>query len=183
MKKYFLFDTLQEFFIISIGQSGMCPEVCRDVAGMGEFMKEYVRTVNYYETDQMGIVHHSNYIRYFEEARLFWMEEIGICYHELEEMGIIIPVTFVDCRYASPLHYGDCVRIVVRMAKFDGIKMEFEYQVIDSQTGEIHTTGRSGHCFLDSKMKPILIKKKQPEVYRRVVEALQEDGGIGRKGM
>lgn len=146
-------------------------------------MKEYVRAVNYYETDQMGIVHHSNYIRYFEEARLFWMEEMGIRYHELEKEGIIIPVTFVDCRYASPLHYGDCVRIAVRLARFDGIKMEFAYEVIDPETGQVHTTGKSGHCFLDSGMKPILIKKKQPEVYRRVVEALREDGGTGRKGM
>ena len=61
-------------------------------------MIKYSRSVNYYETDQMGIVHHSNYIRYFEEARLHRMDEIGLSYSGLEELGVIIPVTFVDCR-------------------------------------------------------------------------------------
>ena len=55
----------------------------------------FVRTALYYETDQMGIIHHSNYIRWFEEARLHYMKELGLPYDELERMGIIIPVTLV----------------------------------------------------------------------------------------
>ncbi len=69
-------------------------------------MKKYSRSVNYYETDQMGIVHHSNYIRYFEEARLQWMDEIGLSYRGLEERGMIIPVTFVDCQYNNRFVLG-----------------------------------------------------------------------------
>ena len=72
-------------------------------------MIKYSRSVNYYETDQMGIVHHSNYIRYFEEARLHWMDEIGLSYSGLEELGVIIPVTFVDCRYKNPVRFGDTI--------------------------------------------------------------------------
>lgn len=146
-------------------------------------MKQYIRTINYYETDQMGIVHHSNYIRYFEEARLAWMGEIGVSYSALEKLGIIIPVTFVECRYKKPVRYGDTVEIRTRIAKFDGIKIEFSYEVVDSQTGEVHTTGKSGHCFLDPDMRPLLVKKKQPEIYQKIIAALQEDGGEGRRGM
>ena len=91
-------------------------------------MIKYSRSVNYYETDQMGIVHHSNYIRYFEEARLHWMDEIGLSYSGLEELGVIIPVTFVDCRYKDPVRFGDTISISVRISKFDGIKMEFAYE-------------------------------------------------------
>ena len=85
-------------------------------------MIKYSRSVNYYETDQMGIVHHSNYIRYFEEARLHWMDEIGLSYSGLEELGVIIPVTFVDCRYKNPVRFGDTISISVRISKFDGTK-------------------------------------------------------------
>ena len=55
-------------------------------------MKTYLRTVNYYETDKMGVVHHSNYIRYFEEARTYFMEQVGYPYERLEREGIMSPV-------------------------------------------------------------------------------------------
>lgn len=146
-------------------------------------MKSYKRLVNYYETDQMGIVHHSNYIRYFEEARLNWMDQIGLSYSGLEEMGIIIPVTFVNCSYKNPVRFGDQIVINVRLTKFDGIKMEFAYEIIDESSGEIRSTGSSGHCFLDRGMHPVLIRKSRPELYEIMLRALREDGGRGRKGM
>ena len=146
-------------------------------------MKKYSRSVNYYETDQMGIVHHSNYIRYFEEARLQRMDEIGLSYRGLEERGMIIPVTFVDCQYKQPVRFGDTICISVRMAKFDGLKMEFAYEVRDEITGELRSTGRTGHCFLDRDMHPVLIRKNAPELYDIMLNALREDGGAGRKGM
>ena len=79
---------------------------------------EYSRKINYYETDQMGIVHHSNYIRFFEEARLDMMKKVGLDYRALEEMGIIIPVTFAECRYLVPLRFDDEVIIHTRMTKY-----------------------------------------------------------------
>jgi acyl-CoA thioester hydrolase len=145
-------------------------------------MKRYSRQINYYETDQMGVVHHSNYIRFFEEARLFWMQESGIPYDKLEETGIIIPVTFVECQYKIPVRYGETVEILTSLAKFDGIKLEFTYEVVGADLG-VRTTGKSGHCFVDKEMKPVLIRKQQPEMYQRIVEALREDGGVGKKGM
>ena len=146
-------------------------------------MIKYSRSVNYYETDQMGIVHHSNYIRYFEEARLHWMDEIGLSYSGLEELGVIIPVTFVDCRYKDPVRFGDTISISVRISKFDGIKMEFAYEVCDEATGKLRSTGISGHCFLDKDMRPVLIRKSYPKLYEIMIQALHEDGGEGRKGM
>jgi acyl-CoA thioester hydrolase len=156
---------------------------CQKAFDWRDFVKRYSRQINYYETDQMGVVHHSNYIRFFEEARLKWMEEIDLPYHKLEEIGIIIPVTFVECQYKIPVRFGETVEINTSLAKFDGIKMEFTYEVVNPKTEVIHTTGRSGHCFVDSAMKPVLIRKKQPKIYQTIVEALREDGGVGRKGM
>ena len=60
-------------------------------------MKLYQHKVQYYETDKMGIVHHSNYIRWMEEARIDFLSQIGWDYKKLEESGVISPVTAVDC--------------------------------------------------------------------------------------
>ena len=72
-------------------------------------MRYYDRKINYYETDQMGIVHHSNYIRFFEEARCSFMEQSGYPYARLEEEDIISPTLEVSCRYIHPVRYGDTV--------------------------------------------------------------------------
>lgn len=141
----------------------------------------YQRRTNYYETDKMGIIHHSNYIRYFEEARLDWMEQIGLDYSQVEDLGIMIPVMFVDCQYLIPVHFEDEIEIQVKLAKFDGIKMEFSYELYNKGTGQLCTTGHTGHCFLDDKMKPLRLKKKFPEIYQKMQEALERDGGIGKK--
>ena len=77
--------------------------------------KPYKHLVQYYETDQMGIVHHSNYIRWFEEARSYILEENGFGYKKMEELGIISPVLSVNARYKSMTHYYDTVIINVKV--------------------------------------------------------------------
>lgn len=144
--------------------------------------KRFRRQTNYYETDKMGIVHHSNYIRYFEEARLDWLEQAGLNYQQLEELGIMIPVMFVDCQYLRPLRFGDGMEIQVKLERFDGIKMEYSYELYMEETGVLCTTGRTGHCFLDDSMKPFRMKRRFPEIYQKMQEALERDGGIGKRG-
>ena len=76
----------------------------------------YTHRVQYYETDQMGIVHHSNYIRWFEEARIDWMRHCGISYREMEKQGIIVPVLGVEATYRQMVHFDDLVDIKVNFA-------------------------------------------------------------------
>ena len=128
----------------------------------------YDRSINYYETDQMGIVHHSNYIRYFEEARLDMTEQVGLSYAAMEEHGLIIPVLSVACEYIKPVLFGDKVQIHTRLVKFDGIKMQFVYEIYCE--GELRTKGESRHCFLDKEMKPVRMKRQFPEIYQRMKE-------------
>ena len=73
----------------------------------------YERKINYYETDGMGIVHHSNYIRYLEEARCFFLENIGMPFSEIENQGITIPVLGVNCTYKHHVTFGDTLLIKV----------------------------------------------------------------------
>ena len=71
----------------------------------------YQHKVQYYETDQMGIVHHSNYIRWFEEARTDYMDCLGMGYARMEEMGILSPVLSVSADYLRMVYFGDTVSI------------------------------------------------------------------------
>ena len=89
-------------------------------------IKPYGRKVYYYETDRMGIVHHSNYIRWFEEARDDFMRQLGVPYSVLEERGIIIPVLSVSALYRKHLTYEDEFSVQLHYRKFTGIKIFFE---------------------------------------------------------
>ena len=134
-------------------------------------MNEYLRKAHYYETDQMGVVHHSNYIRWFEEARLFGLEQLGIRYRQLEENGIIIPVVDVSCRYLQSVRYDDTVSVSVRLTKFNGVRMEFSYEIRFQDSGEPAAAGSSCHCFLKNG-KPVSIKRLCPELYELLAASL-----------
>ena len=99
--------------------------------------------VQYYETDQMGIVHHSNYIRWFEEARTDLMDQIGFGYEEMEEQGILSPVLSVEADYLRMVHFGDTVTIETHIQSYNGIKLTVAYEVIDDKTGMVHCRGTS----------------------------------------
>lgn len=130
----------------------------------------YRRKMYYYETDQMGIVHHSNYIKIFEESRLDLMEKWGLNYASMEHMGVIIPVLSVECHYLLPLCYNDSISVHTRMTKFDGIKINFEYEIYKEGCLDLHTSGRTGHCFLNQDMKPFRMKKLYPDLYNKLSE-------------
>ena len=133
----------------------------------------YRHKVQYYETDAMGIAHHSNYIRWFEEARTDYLEQIGYSYKRLEEEGIISPVLEIEAKYKSSVHYGDFVDIEVKLTSFNGVKFYFSYTIKDVKTGEICTTGTSGHCLLDRQNRPVRLKKINPKLYE-LLESLVE---------
>ena len=129
-------------------------------------MEAYEHQAQYYETDQMGIIHHSNYIRWMESARIWWMKQIGIDYSGLEKQGIISPVLEVTCTYHSMVYFGDNVVISPKIEKYKGIRLELSYRITDKASGEVRTTGYSKHCFLDRQGKPVSLKKSYPELDR-----------------
>ncbi len=125
----------------------------------------YSRKINYYETDQMGIVHHSNYIRFMEEARIALLEDIGVPYDKIEAAGILIPVLTVSCEYRRSCRFGQTVRILVKPVFFNGIKMKLRYEIYIEGSDELHASGETGHCFLDKNMRPVRLKKEFSEIY------------------
>lgn len=126
----------------------------------------YEYQAQYFETDQMGIIHHSNYVRWMESARIWWMHQAGIEYREMEERGIVSPVLEISCRYKSMVHFGDTVLITTEITKYNGVTLELAYRVTDRGSGELRMLGSSKHCFLDSSGKVISLKKLYPEYDR-----------------
>jgi len=90
-------------------------------------MSKYIHRVNYYETDKMGITHHSNYIRFMEEARMNFLSEIGYPMIRLEKEGITSPVVSVNCEYKHTTTYSDEIEIEVALEKYTGVKLFLSY--------------------------------------------------------
>tara|TARA_B100000575_G_scaffold144927_1_gene115742 strand:- start:71 stop:466 length:396 start_codon:yes stop_codon:yes gene_type:complete len=120
--------------------------------------------VRYYETDQMGIVHHSNYLKFFEFARIEWLEKLNIPYQEIEKNKIILPVVNCELRFLKPLVFGDSFKVKVHCTKKPTSSIEFSYEIFND-SGEKTTEGKTLLAFLNSNsMKPI----RCPEIIRNI---------------
>lgn len=135
-------------------------------------MKLYEHTVQYYETDKMGIVHHSNYIRWMEEARIDFLDRIGWNYKVMEDEGIISPVTAVESKYKCNTTFGDVITIEVSVEEFKGIRLKLRY--VMRKEDVVVNEATSEHCFLDTEGKIVNIKKIKPELYETLSALVKE---------
>ena len=138
----------------------------------------YIRKVQYHETDRMGITHHSNYIKWMEEARIDFLDKAGYSYARLEAEGILSPVIGVECSYKHPTTFDDTVRIVVGVEAFKGARLTIRYEMTNAATGDLVLTGRTMHCFTGANGRPILLKKKcsaLAELFEQMAPAAQPE--------
>ncbi len=133
-------------------------------------MEPYTHVVNYYETDRMGITHHSNYIRWMEEARIDFLNQIGWGYEKLEAEGIVSPVTAVECKYKRSTTFPDKVTIAVSVSEFKGVRLKLKY-VMTKEDGTLVCEASSEHCFLGRDSRPMRLDKQFPELYRLLSES------------
>ncbi|MGO4936042.1 acyl-CoA thioesterase [Fundicoccus sp. Sow4_H7] len=137
---------------------------------------KYLHTVQFYETDAMQIVHHSNYIRWFEEARISYLSELGYNYKKMSDEGISIPVLAVDSQFKKPLRFGDTAQIHVAVEMFTAFRMELSYEIYNEETGELTTTGSSSHCYILSETgRPTSLKRTHPHILDALEKALKKD--------
>ena len=108
--------------------------------------------VRYHETDQMHFVHHSNYLKYFELARLEWLSNLQISYAEMESRGILMPVVNASLKYIKPLVFGDNFSVTVILKKEPKATLEFDYKILN-QNKELISTGNTLLAFLSSDTK------------------------------
>ena len=96
--------------------------------------------VRYYETDLMGIVHHSNYIRFFEYGRVKMLEEIGLPISEIEGRGVMLPVVSTFCTYKTPSRMGETLRIVSSVESMPMAKMKIKTVIYKHSSSNPLTT-------------------------------------------
>jgi acyl-CoA thioester hydrolase len=89
--------------------------------------------VEYYETDQMGVVHHSNYIRYFETGRTDLMRRIGLSYKDLEDSGTAMPIANIEVRYLYPAYYDEIICVKSSLKEMPKARVTFHYEIHNEQ--------------------------------------------------
>jgi acyl-CoA thioester hydrolase len=123
-------------------------------------MKDCVINIptRYSETDQMGIIHHANYLIYMEQGRLAWLNQLGFSYQVMETQGVLLPVYQIDVKYRKPLRFGDDVTVITTLRNIPTTRVVFDYKIIDS-SGDICATASIVLVFTDATsfrpMKPI----------------------------
>ena len=135
---------------------------------------EYTHTVQYYETDKMGITHHSNYIRWMEEARVNFLAKIGWDYAKLEKMGIVSPVINVTCDFKLPTTFSDEVAVIATLKEFRGVSLKFEYEM-RNKNGGVVCVASSLHALLNTDGKPARVKRDYPELFEVLNKLICEE--------
>ena len=141
-------------------------------------MHTYIHKVHYYETDRMGITHHSNYVRWMEEARMDFLQSIGHGMRKLEEDGITSPVVSIECQYKHPTTFDDEIKIEVEIEKYTGVKLVMRYKMTNLETGKEVLTAASSHCFLDTDGRPVALKKNCPSFDAMLKKILSEKTSV-----
>ncbi|SDH01673.1 acyl-CoA thioester hydrolase [Alteribacillus persepolensis] len=122
--------------------------------------------VRYAETDQMGVVHHSNYVVWCELGRTKLINELGFDYAELESSGILSPVININLDYKQPAHFGETVTISTWIESYDGIRVIYGYHT-ENEKGTTCMEGTSTHvCVNKETFRPISIKKHLPDWHK-----------------
>ncbi|MGN0663147.1 MAG: acyl-CoA thioesterase [Faecalibacterium sp.] len=136
----------------------------------------YRRKAQYHETDQMGIIHHANYLKWMEEARVGFMDQMGLGYKEVEQYGIVSPVAGISVDYKKPVHFADEVEIRVWVKRYTGVLLEMGYEFVDLTSGGLCTTASSRHCFLKDGQITSL-KRSLPELDAKIRAACEPESG------
>lgn len=133
----------------------------RRATGLGEVFETKLR-VRYAETDQMGVVYHSNYIVWFEVGRVELLRALGFSYREMEQQdGTHLAVADVSCRFKVPAHYDDVISIRTRLLNVRESLVHFRYEIVREEDQMLLAVGESAHLVLDAAFK----RSRMPDKY------------------
>jgi len=139
---------------------------------MEQNMNIYQHKVQYYETDKMGIVHHSNYIRWMEEARIDFLSQVGWDLESLEDMGVVSPVISVESKYICTTKFPEVISIEVWVEEFRGVKLKLGYEM--RREDVVVNRATSEHCFLKADGSIVNVKREYPAFYETLCSLAEE---------
>lgn len=126
--------------------------------------------VRYAETDQMGVVYHSNHLIWFEVGRVEFMRELGFSYRDLErDDGRFIAVAEVKCRYRAPVYYDEEVIVRTRLKSVRESVVVFSYELVRAENAVLLAEGETTHIVTDAEMKIAALPEKYLKVFREAV--------------
>ena len=131
--------------------------------------------VNFYDTDAMAVVHHSNYIRWFETGRVEYLRKYGITLGDMMEDGYVCPITVFRSKYVSPGRFDDGICIETRPKALTKAKMAFQYRVFNKATGELMVTGFTQNVFTHRDSGKIT---RLPEKYYAKLQRAMADEAV-----
>jgi acyl-CoA thioester hydrolase len=129
--------------------------------------------VRYEETDQMGVVYYANYFVWFEVGRTEYFRTLGMPYYEFERNDIYLPVTRAFAHYKAPARYDEVIRVVTDITNIQEVRMGFKYEIF--RENELLVLGETEHAFVNKTGKPVVLKKNNPFLWRRLLEAAGEN--------
>ena len=132
--------------------------------------------VRFVETDLMGVVHHSNYLRWFEMARVEYLRTANVLLPDLIAAGILFPITEVQCKYRQSAYFDEMIRVEARLVDFSRAKLCFSYRVVRETDNILLAEGTTQNVFTDDKGRVIRL----PQLYFDRIEAVRqaENGGV-----
>lgn len=136
---------------------------------------ETILTVRYAETDQMGIVHHSNYPIWFEAGRTDFLKQTGVSYSEVEARNVLLPLYEITCRFKSPAKYEDEIGVITSLKELSRVRLILSYEVINRKNNTLLATGETLHAFTDKDLRPLNAEKAVPDIYALMKAALKAD--------
>lgn len=136
--------------------------------------------VPYADTDAMGVVYHTNYIKYFETGRGELLRGLGFPYRRMEAEGVMLPVVECACKYKIPAVYDDVLEIRSVVSEIKGASVAIDYEIRRKEDGVLLVTGMSRHAVTDTSLKPVRLKTHFPELYELLVKDQKESRGAAR---
>jgi acyl-CoA thioester hydrolase len=125
--------------------------------------------VNFYDTDAMAVVHHSNYIRWFEIGRVEFLREAGITLNQLMDDGYVFPITEVSAKYVNSAKFDDELIIETTPEALTKAKMAFTYRILRASDDTLLVTGRTQNVFTSMETGKIT---RLPETYYNKLKAM-----------
>lgn len=150
-------DNFQQFFNLFICATKLLYEIFNP-------MYTYSHNVQFYETDLMGVVHHANYLRFFEEARVAWARSQGLIDYQKPESAAHFAVIETKVTHLKPAKFGDVLQIKLQV-KRDGVKITFQYKMFTGN--DLISTAETIHVPLDKNLKPIKVPTEMKTIIER----------------
>lgn len=143
--------------------------------------------VRYQETDQMKVVYHANYLNWFEIGRTEWVRHTGVQYREMEDKGLLLPVTHMEAEFMQPAQYDDWVTVCTHLAEMSALRVRFQSRIVlgdltkeyggsvqgDEPPGKPLVRGSTRHVWVNAAWKPVRLDREAPALYEKMKEAIR----------